>query len=151
MLANRKRSHSSSKRRCKATRINGLVIGYSRSASLLRRVGRVIYSPGIPFQMNPTYPTNRCTVCGEPDITGSSICPACEEAFTSGQIDPGTPEGIDVSRYTTKMFPWEPSQITPRLLSRAETWSFLCFGLVLIVILLSLLRAPLPTCWEISS
>jgi hypothetical protein len=101
--------------------------------------------------MNRSVQTNRCTVCGEPDVAGSSICPACEEAFTSGQIDPNTPREIDVSRYITKMFPWEPSQITPRLLSRAETWSFLCFGLVLIVILLSLLRTPLPTCWEISS
>ena len=92
-----------------------------------------------------------CTVCGGPRSGNSSVCRACEEAFNSASADPGNPEGIDLNRYATKMFPWEPSTIVPRLVSRSQVWSAVCVGLILIVVLLSLLRTPLPSCWEISS
>jgi hypothetical protein len=92
-----------------------------------------------------------CTVCGGPRSGNSSVCRACEEAFNSAGADPGNPEGIDLNRYATKMFPWEPSTIVPRLVSRSQVWSAVCVGLILIVVLLSFLRTPLPSCWEISS
>ena len=100
--------------------------------------------------MGQNFVTNRCTVCGSANLESLSICAACEEAFKSG--DKGLPNTVlDLNRYTPKMFPWEPTVITPRLLTGPRSWSIFCFGLVLIVILLSLLRTPLPTCWEISS
>jgi hypothetical protein len=100
--------------------------------------------------MDQSPSTQHCPVCGAPNFQGQSICAACEEAFKSADADPENANGIDLNRYTAKMFPWEPSDITPRLLSWAQSWSVLCFGLILIVVLLSLFRTPLPTCWETS-
>jgi hypothetical protein len=94
--------------------------------------------------------TQLCPVCGGSNFGRLSICPACEDAFKSAGADPENAQAIDLNRYTAKTFPWEPSDMAPRLLLLPRTWSILCFGLILIVVLLSLLRAPLPTCWEIS-
>ena len=91
-----------------------------------------------------------CTVCRGPNFGSSAVCPACEEAFRLANADPHNTEVIDLSRYTTKMFPWEPSGLTPRLLSGRWLWSVFCFGLIFLVVLLALLRTPLPTCWETS-
>src|ERR1700746_128172 len=101
-------------------------------------------------QMEPQSARQLCSVCGGPNSGNSAVCPLCEEAFHSANAGLGTPEGIDLNRYSTNAFPWEPSGFTPRLLSHRRTWSIFCLGLVLIVVLLSLLRTPLPTCWETS-
>jgi hypothetical protein len=95
-------------------------------------------------------PTRSCTVCSGPNFGNSSVCPACEEAFGSANADPDNAGEIDLSRYAPKMFPWEPSGLTPRLLSGHWLWSIFCLGLIFLVVLLSLLRTPLPTCWETS-
>jgi hypothetical protein len=96
-------------------------------------------------------PTIRsCTVCGGAKLGSLPICAACEEAFKSADADPENASGIDLDRYTTKMFPWEPSDVAPRLLSGPQVWPAICVGLVLIVVVLSLLRTPIPTCWETS-
>ena len=92
-----------------------------------------------------------CAVCGGPKSRTSSVCQACETAFNSGSADRSNPKRIDLNRYTTKIFPWEPSAIIPRLVAPSLVWSAVCVGLILIVVLLSLLRTPLPSCWEISS
>jgi hypothetical protein len=98
--------------------------------------------------MNAESDCSRCPVCGEVNITGSAICPECSAAFdTNANVPAG--EAIDVERYTTKMFPWEPSRIAPNLVSGRWAALLLCFALVLIVVLLALLRAPIPSCWEV--
>lgn len=101
-------------------------------------------------QMKRLATTQSCTVCRGPNFGSWAVCPVCEEAFRSANADPDNTEGIDLSRYTTKMFPWEPNGLTPRLLSGRWLWSMFCFGLILLVVLLALLRTPLPTCWETS-
>src|SRR5260370_35921232 len=85
-----------------------------------------------------------------PELGSWSGCPLGEETFHSTDAGPSTLKGIDLNRYSTKAFPWEPSGFTPRLLSHHRSWSIFCLGLILVVVLLSLLRTPLPTCWETS-
>jgi hypothetical protein len=76
------------------------------------------------------------------------MCAECSEAFdTSGNVPAG--DTIDVERYVAKMFPWEPSKIAPNLISGRWAALMLCFALVLIVVLLALLRTPIPSCWEV--
>jgi hypothetical protein len=121
----------------------------------LRRIGArpngIWYAVvSVLVQMEQLPISQSCTVCGGPNFEGCSVCRACEEAFSSAGANPDNSKGIDLNRYIAKMFPWEPSGLTPRLLSGRWLWSMLCFGLIFVVVLLSLLRTPLPTCWETS-
>lgn len=93
----------------------------------------------------------KCPVCGGANLGGLSICAACEEAFKSADTDFANRKEIDLTRYNFTMFPWEQADVVPRLLSGRWSYLTLSFGLILIVVLLALLRTPLPTCWEISS
>jgi hypothetical protein len=91
----------------------------------------------------------QCQICGEPNPIESPVCAACEAAFGSTSEERSDAHGIDLSRYTTRMFPWEPSEAVPKL-SSGRWWALiLCLALVLIVVLLELLRAPIPACWEV--
>ena len=98
--------------------------------------------------MNAEREADRCPVCGQTNPGETGICAECERAFGK-QEEPVAGEGIDLERYEGKMFPWEPSKIAPNLISGRRAALLLCFALVLIVVLLSLLRAPIPSCWEV--
>jgi hypothetical protein len=98
--------------------------------------------------MNAESDCSTCPVCGEVNLAGSAMCAECSKAFgTISDRPPG--EAIDVERYVAKMFPWEPSKIAPNLVSGRWAALLLCFALVLIVVLLALFRAPIPSCWEV--
>jgi hypothetical protein len=93
-----------------------------------------------------------CGVCGI-EISGEeTVCRECEKAFHSAPSDGATREetALDLEKYNFRMFPWEPSKNQPALIVSNWTWLILALGLIAIVILLSLLRTPLPSCWEIS-
>jgi uncharacterized membrane protein YvbJ len=99
--------------------------------------------------VNPEQKVGQCPVCGEENRTESQVCAACEAAFGSSNKEAVATNGIDLGRYTTKMFPWEPSEVIPKL-SSGRWWALiLCLALVLIVVLLELLRTPIPACWEV--
>ena len=76
------------------------------------------------------------------------MCAACEQAFDKA-AEPPSGDTMDVERYVGKMFPWEPSKIVPNLVSGRWAALLLCFALVLIVVLLAVLRTPIPSCWEV--
>jgi hypothetical protein len=91
----------------------------------------------------------QCPVCGEENRTDSPVCAACEAAFGPSGGEAVETNGIDLGRYATKMFPWEPSEVIPKLGSGRWWALILCLALVLIVVLLELLRTPIPACWEV--
>ena len=95
---------------------------------------------------------DRCDICGVAIADDSTICAECERAFEPGLLVEATGEEslLDVEQYCCRMFPWEQSQNRPRLIIFNKTWLILAVGLAVIVILLSLIRAPLPACWELS-
>ena len=101
------------------------------------------------LSVNPESKAGQCPVCGEENGTELPVCAACEAAFGSSVKEQLDPSGIDVSRYVTKMFPWEPSEVVPKLGSGRRWALILCLALVLIVVLLELLRTPIPACWEV--
>ncbi|MBV8100266.1 MAG: hypothetical protein JOZ31_14030 [Verrucomicrobia bacterium] len=99
--------------------------------------------------MNPEPKAGQCPVCGEENRTDSPVCAACDAAFGSSSGEAVETNGIDLGRYATKMFPWEPSEVIPKLSSGRWGALILCLALVLIVVLLELLRTPIPACWEV--
>ena len=101
------------------------------------------------LSVNPESKAGQCPVCGEENRTASPVCADCEAAFGSSAREQIDASGIDVSRYVTKMFPWEPSEVVPKLGSGSRWALILCLALVLIVVLLELLRTPIPACWEV--
>ena len=94
----------------------------------------------------------RCDICGVVVGDDSAICAECERAF--GPASPAEAVCdeplLDLGQYCWRMFPWEPSRNRPRLIIANKTWLILAIALAVIVILLALIRAPLPSCWEIS-
>jgi hypothetical protein len=60
-------------------------------------------------------------------------------------------ETLDLDKYNPRMFPWEPVVAPVRLIGVHSGWLLLALGLVVLVLLLALIRTPLPSCWEISS
>jgi hypothetical protein len=98
--------------------------------------------------MIPEREADRCPVCGQPSASETVICAECESAFGRSE-EAAAGERIDLERYVGKMFPWEPSKIAPNLVAGRRAAFLLCFALILIVVLLSLLRAPIPSCWEV--
>ncbi|HEX6563989.1 MAG TPA: hypothetical protein VF020_06880 [Chthoniobacterales bacterium] len=99
--------------------------------------------------MNPEAKAAQCPVCGEENRSESPVCAACEAAFGSFSGEQVEAERIDLGRYMTSMFPWEPTKVVPKLLSGRWLALVLCLALVLIVVLLELLRTPIPACWEV--
>ena len=99
--------------------------------------------------VNPEAKAGQCPVCGEENRAEAPVCAACEAAFGSSGREAVETNGIDLGRYATKMFPWEPSEAIPKLGSGRWWALILCLALVLIVVLLELLRTPIPACWEV--
>jgi hypothetical protein len=94
-----------------------------------------------------------CEICGAGVCEEGTVCQECRRAFAP---DPGdgiasdtTP--LDLGKYDPRMFPWEPMAIPPRLISVHPVYLALALGLVVLVLLLALVRTPLPSCWELSS
>jgi hypothetical protein len=111
-------------------------LAFARSGLILRCV-------------DPEPKAAQCPICGEENRTESSVCAACDAAFGSSNEQRVDMNGIDLRRYVTNMFPWEPSEAVPKLRSGRWWALILCLALVLIVVLLELLRTPIPACWEV--
>ena len=95
---------------------------------------------------------NHCDICGVVIDDDPAICAECERAF-----EPAFPEEVardepllDLEHYCCQMFPWEQSRNLPRLVISNKIWLILAIALAVIVVLLALVRAPLPSCWELS-
>ncbi len=82
-----------------------------------------------------------------------SVCSECEKAFESAPESQSVRASIplDLEQYSCRMFPWEQSSNQLRLISANRAWLILALGLVVLVSFLALLRAPLPSCWELAS
>src|SRR5260370_42336029 len=94
-----------------------------------------------------------CCVCGDAINGTRTICGLCERAFGTTQSNGTHHESafLDLEKYGSRMFPWEPMKSQPALIISKRAWGILAIGLVILVLLLALLRTPLPSCWEINS
>jgi hypothetical protein len=103
--------------------------------------------------MNDARSITLCGICGTGVCKQGTVCPECQRAFDQA---PGTGIGIetgqlDLEKYSPRMFPWEQTVTPPRLIGVHFGWLLLALGMVVLVLLLALIRTPLPSCWEISS
>jgi hypothetical protein len=103
--------------------------------------------------MNDNPVVARCGICDAQVCDEGTICPRCQRDFESSleEKNPSGGASLDLGKYASRMFPWEPIQTEPRLISVHLVWLVLALGMILLVFLLALLRTPLPSCWEISS
>jgi hypothetical protein len=103
--------------------------------------------------MNDARSITLCGICGAAHCEEGTVCLECQQAFDRA---PGAEAGseacpLDLGKYRSRMFPWEQSVTPPRLISVHPVWLLLALGLIVLVLLLALIRTPLPSCWEISS
>jgi hypothetical protein len=103
--------------------------------------------------MNSNSVVSLCEVCGAEVFGDGTVCQECDQAFAPGhgaqaacEISP-----LDLRKYDSRMFPWEVTSTQPRLICADPAWLLLALGLVVLVLLLALIRTPLPSCWELSS
>ena len=94
-----------------------------------------------------------CGICGAEVCGEGTVCQECQRAF---EPDPGGEIAseatlLDLGKYDPRMFPWEQMAIPPRLIDVHPVCLGLALGLVVLVLLLALVRTPLPSCWELSS
>ena len=103
--------------------------------------------------MNEQQLTNQCGVCRATLSGDVSICPECEKAFesTPGIQTASDAKHLDLGQYSCRMFPWEQGFSAHPLMSANRAWLVLALGLIVLVLLLGLLRTPLPSCWELAS
>ena len=96
---------------------------------------------------------DHCGICDQAISGDLSICPECERAFESDSEARPARElvPLDLEQYSCRMFPWERSTNQLRLISVNRAWLVIALGLVVLVVLLALLRTPLPSCWELAS
>ena len=103
--------------------------------------------------MNRDHWSNHCGICDAPIGNDLPVCSDCEKAFESAPeaqpVREATP--LDLEQYSCRMFPWEQNGNQLRLISANRAWLILALGLVVLVLLLALLRTPLPSCWELAS
>jgi predicted nucleic acid-binding Zn ribbon protein len=103
--------------------------------------------------MNQDHWSNYCGICGAAINSDLSVCSDCEKAFQAAPeaqlIRTAMP--LDLEQYSCRMFPWEQSRNQPRLINAHGAWLIITLGLIILVILLALLRTPLPSCWELAS
>ena len=98
-----------------------------------------------------------CGICGAGIHGEGTVCQECLSAFATGpggetnletDLETGS---LDLGKYNSRMFPWEQITVQPRLISIHPAWLIAALALVVLVLLLALLRTPLPSCWELSS
>ncbi|MGA8660434.1 MAG: hypothetical protein WB586_30320 [Chthoniobacterales bacterium] len=101
--------------------------------------------------MNKERQGDHCGICDAVTSGDSTVCAECGRAFGPALLDKATSDEspLDLEKYCCQMFPWEPSRNRPRLIISDKTSIILAVGLVVVVVLLALLRAPLPSCWEL--
>lgn len=94
-----------------------------------------------------------CGICGTEFYGEETVCPECRQSFasSSGGETSDSVRSLDLAKYDCRLFPWEQMNSQPRLISFDSAWMTLAIGLVILVLLLALLRTPLPSCWELSS
>jgi len=92
-----------------------------------------------------------CGICDAEILGAGTVCHQCQRSFETGPGDADETIPLDLGKYDFRMFPWEQIAIPPRLISVNPVWLFLALGMVVLVLLLALLRTPLPSCWELSS
>jgi hypothetical protein len=103
--------------------------------------------------MNEAGRTTPCGICGAEDCGESTVCPECQRAFEprAGEDAGCESSPLDLGKYSSRMFPWEQMANSPRLICVHPVWLVLALGLAILVLLLALIRTPLPSCWELSS
>jgi hypothetical protein len=103
--------------------------------------------------MNEVRSITPCGICGVEVCGEGTVCQECQRAFESGPVDETAAEmsPLDLEKYRARMFPWEQVATAPRLISIHPVWLVLALGLIVLVLLLALIRTPLPSCWELSS
>jgi hypothetical protein len=102
--------------------------------------------------MNSKSIVTLCEIC-DAEVSGEgTVCQECHRAFAPGQGIEAACETspMDLSKYGSPMFPWEQAATQPRLIRADSVWLLLALALVILVLLLALVRAPLPSCWELS-
>src|ERR1700740_2324466 len=88
----------------------------------------------------------RAEICGE-----KTVCQECQRAFESDRDETAAEmSSLDLEKYRARMFPWEQGATAPKLISIHPVCLVLALGLVALVLLLALIRTPLPSCWELS-
>jgi len=103
--------------------------------------------------MNEARSTSLCAICGAEFCGDGTVCQQCQRAFDQnpGRITASDASPLDLEKYSSRMFPWEQVANPPRLISvHSFFWLVLALGLVVVVLLLALIRTPLPSCWELS-
>jgi hypothetical protein len=103
--------------------------------------------------MNDARSITPCGICGAEVCGEGTVCSECQRAF---EPDSGMGIGLetgplDLDEYSSRMFPWEQIVTPSRLISVHPVWLLLALGMAVLVLLLALLRTPLPSCWELSS
>jgi hypothetical protein len=102
--------------------------------------------------MNDGRSVTPCGICGTGVCKEGTICLDCQRAFESSEMGTGMEAAqLDLVKYSPRMFPWEQTATAPRLIGVHPGWLLLALGMVVLVLLLALIRTPLPSCWEISS
>jgi hypothetical protein len=103
--------------------------------------------------MNEVRSITPCGICGVEVCGEGTVCQECQRAFEPGPAGETAAEmsPLDLEKYRARMFPWEQVATAPRLISIHPVWLALALGLIVLVLLLALIRTPLPSCWEVSS
>jgi predicted nucleic acid-binding Zn ribbon protein len=102
--------------------------------------------------MNKVQQSDQCKICGVPTGADEGFCAECASALGPPAPDESAHENaqVDLEVYSGGNFPWEQTRKQPRLINSKTIWLVLAIALVVIVVLLALVRAPLPSCWELS-
>ena len=102
--------------------------------------------------MNSKSVITPCEICAAEFFGDDTVCQECHRAFAPGQSGEAACETspLDLKKYDSRMFPWEQIYTQPRLICTNPVWLLLALGLVMLVIILALVRTPLPSCWELS-
>jgi hypothetical protein len=108
---------------------------------------------GILLFVNQKRLITPCGICAEEVCGQGTICEECQRAFEPDAGDEAANETspLNLGKYAPRMFPWEQMASQPRLIVVNPLWLVLALGLVTLVLVLALLRTPLPSCWELSS